>query len=182
MANGERYQRCGGRRNAVHVEKAKACKKPKKRADSPASGARCVGRRLTLAGKTFQPYFQKAFAAQNPSSSWDDTPWIDGNYRLPTTSATIAFLAGETGLVAPRALDAPEHLTMIHIVHRTARGVRCQLEPDHMPCERSSCFVFRRPTASVTRWWVGRDNAILTEPTSSHTNCLKTRRVPPVGC
>ena len=37
-------------------------------------------------------------------------------------------------------------------------------------------------TACVTRWWAGRDNAALTEPTSSHVNCLKTRRVPPVGC
>src|SRR4030095_15294684 len=27
-----------------------------------------------------------------------------------------------------------------------------------------------------TRWWAGRDNAILSEPTSSHANCLKTRR------
>src|SRR5512134_1874746 len=33
-----------------------------------------------------------------------------------------------------------------------------------------------------TRWWAGRGNAILTEPTSSHANCLKTRRLPPVGC
>src|SRR6266487_1789851 len=24
-------------------------------------------------------------------------------------------------------------------------------------------------------WWAGRDNATLTEPTSSHRNCLKTR-------
>ena len=39
-----------------------------------------------------------------------------------------------------------------------------------------------RPTACVTRWWVGRDNATWTEPTSSHENCLKTRRLPPVGC
>src|SRR6266540_231957 len=37
-------------------------------------------------------------------------------------------------------------------------------------------------TACVTRWWVERDNTILTEPTSSHANCLKTRRVLPVGC
>jgi hypothetical protein len=40
----------------------------------------------------------------------------------------------------------------------------------------------QRPTACVTRGWAGRDNAILTEPTSSHANCLKTRRLPPVGC
>src|SRR6266508_1163262 len=37
-------------------------------------------------------------------------------------------------------------------------------------------------TVSVTRWWAGRDNATLTEPTSSHANCSKTRRLPPVGC
>src|SRR5688572_9117150 len=38
------------------------------------------------------------------------------------------------------------------------------------------------PTVGVTRWWVGRDTASLTEPASSYTNCLKTRRLPPVGC
>src|SRR6266542_2741496 len=38
------------------------------------------------------------------------------------------------------------------------------------------------PTAGVTRWWAGRDNATLPEPTSSHANYLKTRRLPPVGC
>lgn len=36
-------------------------------------------------------------------------------------------------------------------------------------------------TVSVTRWWAGRDNATLTEPTSSHAKCLKTRSRPPVG-
>ena len=44
----------------------------------------------------FSPYFQKAVAAQNPNRSWDDMASIDGNYRLPTTSAAIALLAGET--------------------------------------------------------------------------------------
>ena len=39
-----------------------------------------------------------------------------------------------------------------------------------------------RPTACVTGKWAGRDNAALTELTSSHANCLKTRRLPPVGC
>src|SRR4051812_41883474 len=34
----------------------------------------------------------------------------------------------------------------------------------------------------VTRWWAGRENAILPEPASSHTKRLKTRRLPPVGC
>jgi len=33
-----------------------------------------------------------------------------------------------------------------------------------------------RLTVCVTRWWVGRDNAILAEPTSSQEKCLKTRR------
>ena len=37
------------------------------------------------------------------------------------------------------------------------------------------------PTIGVTRWWVGRDSAILTEPTSSQENCQKMRRLPPVG-
>src|SRR5688572_32726790 len=31
-------------------------------------------------------------------------------------------------------------------------------------------------------WWAGQDNAILTEPTSSHENGPKTRRVPAVRC
>ena len=30
----------------------------------------------------------------------------------------------------------------------------------------------------VTRWWAGRDNAILTEPTLSHANSPKTRKLP----
>src|SRR6266498_4280110 len=33
-----------------------------------------------------------------------------------------------------------------------------------------------RLTVCVTRWWAGRDNAILTESTPSHRNCQKTRR------
>ena len=39
-----------------------------------------------------------------------------------------------------------------------------------------------RPTVCVTRRWAGRDNATLMEPASSHANCSKTRRLPPVGC
>ena len=38
------------------------------RADSHTSGARGVGRRLTLAGKTRWHYIQKAFAAQKKDS------------------------------------------------------------------------------------------------------------------
>jgi hypothetical protein len=37
----------------------------------------------------------------------------------------------------------------------------------------------KRPTARVSRWWAGRENATLPEPTSSRANCLKTRRLPP---
>ncbi len=48
----------------------------------------------------------------------------------------------------------------------------------HNLIQRKDCC----PTAGVTRWWVGGDNAILSERTPSHSNCLKTRRVPPVGC
>ena len=35
-----------------------------------------------------------------------------------------------------------------------------------------------RLTACVTRWWAGRDNAILTESTSSHATCLKNVQTP----
>jgi len=43
-------------------------------------------------------------------------------------------------------------------------------------------YMNSHPTAGVTRWWAGQDNAILPEPTPSPGNCLKTRRLPPVGC
>ena len=43
-------------------------------------------------------------------------------------------------------------------------------------------LAIERLTVCVTRWWAGGNNAILTEPTSSQENCLKTRRLPPVGC
>ena len=36
-----------------------------------------------------------------------------------------------------------------------------------------------RPVEGDEGWWAGRDNAALPEPTSSHANCLKTRRLPP---
>jgi hypothetical protein len=38
------------------------------------------------------------------------------------------------------------------------------------------------PTARVARWWAGREDATLAEPTSSHANCLKTRRFSPAAC
>jgi len=54
-----------------------------------------------------------------------------------------------------------------------------------------SCVKTASPTAGVREapcgyapagyWWARRD-ATLTEPTPRHTNCLKTRRLPPVGC
>ncbi len=47
---------------------------------------------------------------------------------------------------------------------------------------KSLPILAKHPTACVTRWWAGRENATLPEPTPSHTNCLKTRRLPPVGC
>src|SRR5688572_7532436 len=49
-------------------------------------------------------------------------------------------------------------------------------------CVQSFVFYDKHPTARVTRWWAGRDNAALAEPTLSQENCLKTRRLPPVGC
>src|SRR5688572_28941717 len=52
----------------------------------------------------------------------------------------------------------------------------CYLSPYRIRHEYS------RPTAGVTRWWAGQENATLTEPTPSHETCLKTRRLPPVGC
>jgi hypothetical protein len=54
-----------------------------------------------------------------------------------------------------------------------AAGCAGLLEQSFMPGERVSCIIFRRPTVCVTRWWAGRGNAILTEPTPSHANCQK---------
>jgi len=54
---------------------------------------------------------------------------------------------------------------------------------DSQPCLRLLIpFLSPHLTACVTRGWAGRDHAALMEPTSSHANCLKTRRLPPVGC
>src|SRR6185503_7142637 len=47
---------------------------------------------------------------------------------------------------------------------------------------QNKTFCVKRPTVCVTRWWAGRDNAILPESASSRVKCLKTRRLPPVGC
>ncbi len=63
-----------------------------------------------------------------------------------------------------------------------ARGVRHGL----VECSTSFlnltyCFDLHLP-GCVTCGWAGGDNAVLTEPASSHANCLKTRRLPPVGC
>ncbi len=63
----------------------------------------------------------------------------------------------------------------LYVLHKSRRSACNRAAISHQ-C-RHVC-----PTVCVTRWWVGRDHAILTEPTSSHTNCLKTRRLPPVGC
>ena len=46
------------------------------------------------------------------------------------------------------------------------------------PKEENPCWL----TVGVTRWWAGRDNAILMESTPSHAKRSKTRRLPPVGC
>ena len=59
---------------------------------------------------------------------------------------------------------------MTDLVLGRVQGVRF-LEAFH-----SYELLFVRLTACVTRWWVGRDHATLTEPTSSHENGLKTRR------
>jgi hypothetical protein len=61
--------------------------------------------------------------------------------------------------------------------------------PENNIVEQYYIFSFRtksRRTVSVMPlqgyWWAGRGNATLLEPTLSHRNALKTRRVPPVGC
>jgi len=43
-------------------------------------------------------------------------------------------------------------------------------------------FLAGRPTVCVTRGWAGLGGATLMESALSRTNCLKTRRLPPVGC
>ena len=58
----------------------------------------------------------------------------------------------------------------------TARGVPANWSHASLPSSEPSVIPSRRPTARVTRWWVGRDNAVLTEPASSHANCLTAHR------
>ena len=45
-----------------------------------------------------------------------------------------------------------------------------------------STLVDINSTVCVTCGWAGGDNTTLTESAWIHTNCLKTRRIPPVGC
>ncbi len=74
-------------------------------------------------------------------------------------------------------MNTPAHQS----AHRLEHFLNCR-----MVCKYTHIifmdYGLNSPTACVTRWWAGRDNAILTEPTSSRANCLKTRRLPPVGC
>jgi hypothetical protein len=154
-----------------------------KNAQSPQRRVHAVlGGGSRLQARLFNLRFKKAFAAHGRSSSWDDIILVTETIVKRLIAPQLLLLAGKTMTCYARALDAPEHRIVIHIVHRAARGVRCQLEPDSMPCKRYLCLSSRRPTAGVTRWWVGRENAILSESTPSHAECSKTRRLLPVGC
>ena len=126
------------------------------------------------------------------------------------SSDTIAGESESNLVCHETAHDAPVNtLTKIDAIRR-AHGVRVNQRGSHLkdlhqparPCLKNGSRLSKREpiakltlcikdvfgfalgclTACVTRWWAGRGNVILTEPTPSHANCLKTRRLPPVGC
>src|SRR6185503_8917146 len=71
----------------------------------------------------------------------------------------------------------------VSVQHVQGTGLNETLTPEGMMAVHNYYGRRRWLTVCVTRcWWVGRDNAALPEPTSSHAKCLKTRRLPPVGC
>ncbi len=57
--------------------------------------------------------------------------------------------------------------------HEPPNGWRLRSAPEGVPFD----FAQDKLPERGTRWWAGRDNVILTEPTSSRANCLKTRRL-----
>src|SRR5512145_3085916 len=93
---------------------------------------------------------------------------------------------------------AVTHEPVLSRKKKRSRDSTCCTQPRNHGCEwtcmgagcavMQKCFYFHvcpqlvRLTGCVTRGWVGRDNAALPEPASSHGNCSKTRRLPPVGC
>src|SRR5215216_1662386 len=92
---------------------------------------------------------------------------------------------------AARCRTAKEYSTHIRQSCIGWSKTLCKSKTPSARLRHSSSFIFyhmvnNRPTACVcaalcksTRWWAGGENAVLTEPTSSHTNRLKTRRLPP---
>src|SRR5215210_4810182 len=90
----------------------------------------------------------------NDASNWD---------ALENYAPCLKWL-----LIFPIVTCLLNYLLLQYIVHKLLSSM--------------SVVAFCRPTARVTRWWAGRDDAILAGTTPSHANCLKTRRLPPVGC
>jgi len=61
----------------------------------------------------------------------------------------------------------------LYIIYETRNG------PGSLPGYPSPSTLAKHPDEGDEGWRVGRDNAILTEPTSSHEKCLKTRTPSP---
>ena len=80
----------------------------------------------------------------------------------------------------PRAAQQAFMRRSIHPYGAIQRS--CDGAPANKVQERDGVTSVTRPTVCVTRWWVGQANVTLTEPTPSHAKCLKTRRLPSVGC
>jgi hypothetical protein len=99
--------------------------------------------------KATRTYFQNASAAQKHCIYGKSTSFAP---QLRNELSGICISGQSTRCIQPQ-LDGCERTFMVHCV-RFYRDVPFK-------CNSLLC----RPTACVTRWWVGRDNAILTEPT-----------------
>ena len=152
---------------------ARARKKPKKRGDSQTSAARCVRpHALTGPASSLRPKLGR------------EVETTRANRHCQLTCRHYDTFAGKPTL--PNVTQNNYQKPAILAVAGKRRWRLALAIHDFYSKIICSRFIPKIPacglTACVTRWWVGRDNAALTEPTSSQENSLKTRRLPPVGC
>ena len=140
---------------------------PVKRADSPASGARIVGRR---------------YRGELDSHEHDSVQHL----RQPGFERARETRRSKCGRANRDSLRHEAHavlkITWQTFCFHVARGVRANWSNSTRPASELT-VLFPAPNGlALPGGWAGRDNASLTEPTSSHENASKTRRLPDVGC
>ena len=99
------------------------------------------------------------------------------NQRFQQKKEKILFLLRNSFFV----MSAPVRLCLPVLAFR-ARAARCDLPSKSGETACGVCRGTRRARREAAvpegNWWAGRDNTILTELTSSHTNCLPAPRSP----